>query len=268
MQIRSLMLVGLALANLAGCQSYFPNGYSNAGPYSAFPPGGYGPPPGSAGPPSTYQQGRTLPPGRITTDNPPLNNNRPPSRGQNNVPQPREPGSLGAPDNEDDQTIRRGTGAREIPPSRLNGLDESEEIKDSLGSEGFLSPKQLNRSNDIEETAAIDDADELPLVTQRPAPSRPIPNPYYFDKQGYALMQGKVMRDPQGGGWRLRYTENPTQDTYGGSLLLVGNEDEIDTLMDDDTIRVRGRIDPSAKDSRGKPVYRVDQLEFVKPKPK
>jgi hypothetical protein len=263
MQIRPIVLMALALAILAGCQSYFPNGYGNAGPYSAFPPGGYGPPTGSAGPSTTYQPSRTPPRGQVTTEGPPLKNNYMPSNGQNNVPNPREPGAppatLGTPDNElGEETIRRPTSSLQKPPARLSGLtDDSEETLAAFGDEGFAPPRE------IEATGGVDDGDDMPRTAKKQRP-----NPYKYDKQGYTWLRGTVSRD-QGGRWRLKYSEDALEndDPYGGALQLVG-DDKIETLIEDDVIYVKGRVDPSAKDAYGRPSYRVESLDFLKPKVK
>lgn len=263
MQFRRIALIGLALAPLAGCQSYFPNTYGGAGPYSAFPQGGYGPPPGVVGPPTTFQPGRTPPPGQITTETPPLKNNVNPPKGQGSVPNPREPGSgpptsLGTPDNEEEETIRRSTSRREKPPARIDGLtDESEEQLEAFGTESFTPPRV------IESASAIDEGDEMPRVTKR---LRPIP--YKYDAKGYTWLRGTVSRDPSGEGWRLRYSQNPLDDDkFGGSFLLVVDE-KIDELLEDDVVLVKGRIDRSVLDENGKPSYRVNSLEFLEPKQK
>ncbi len=261
MQTRPIVLMGLALANLAGCQSYFPNGYSNAGPYSAFPQGGYGPPPGVVSPPTTYQPGRAPPTGQITGEAPGLKNNYAPTKGQNNVPNPREagapPSSLGTPANEEEETIRRnGTSSLERPPARLSGLtDESEETLAAFGDDEFVSPKQ------IESAGAVDDGDSISRKDRKPRR-----NPYKYDKRGYTWLRGTISRDAKVGGWRLRYSEDALaeDDTYGGSFMLVG-DDKIETLIEDDVILVQGRIDSSVKDRNGKPMYRVENLQWVKP---
>jgi hypothetical protein len=73
-----------------------------------------------------------------------------------------------------------------------------------------------------------------------------------------------AVRDPQGNGWRVQYSDDTASgDRFDGTLTLVGN-DKIDNLREDDTIKVQGRVDMSTKDRYGKPVYRVEALDWVK----
>lgn len=261
MQTRPIVLVGLALGALAGCQSYFPNGYNGAGPYSAFPQGGYGPPPTVTSPPTTFQPGRTPPAGQITTETPSAPNKYQPAQGLNSVPNPREPGSapatLGTPNDElGEETIRRGTSNRTPPPAKFSGLtDESEEMLSALGDEDFHTPKSIRSAS------AIDDGDDMPS-----AATKKRPNPYKYDREGHSWLRGTVSRDKEGR-WRLRYSENALDDDdpYGGALEIVGDE-KIEQLLEDDVIYVKGRVDPSIKDAFGKPSYRVDSLDILKPK--
>lgn len=265
MQIRPIVSMGLALAALAGCQSYFPNSYGGAGPYSAFPQGGYGPPPGSATTGTTFQPGRNPPPGQNTVESPPLKNKYAPANGPGNVPNPREaggpPASLGTPLNEDGQdTIRHNTGSLDRTPARLSGLDETDETLAALGDDNFAKP--------IESASGIDDGDEIPRRARKPGAGSNRPNPYKYDKEGYTWLRGTVSRD-EGGRWRLRYSDNALaeDDKYGGTLELVGDE-KIERLIEDEVIMVRGRVDPLTKDAYGKPSYRVESLDFLKPKAK
>lgn len=278
MQTRPLVLTGAMLASLTGCHSYFPSGYGNAGPYSSFPQGTYPPPttfpPGTqpqgtypprgtpplGGPPSTYQP--TRPPGQVTGESPSLKNDNKyaPAQGNNPVPPPRDPGGvpggLGTPSDESEETIRRGTSRLDRQPGQLDTLtDESEETRETLGDEEFARPKVLQPA------AAIGDGDEMPRVARKPRP-----NPYSRDPD-YKWLRGTVVRESNGNGWRLKYSNNPLdeEDRYGGSLLIVGHE-EIEYLLDNEVIAVEGEIDPVARDSRGKPAYRVRGLKLLKPK--
>ena len=277
MDTRPLVLTGVALVGLAGCQSYFPNGYGaggyGGGAYPNYPPPGYAPPtgmaPNSSGAPpaTTYQPSRAVPSNRgaVTTEAPPLNNDNKyvPSggsgagAGQKMVPNYKDPGNapatLGAP-LDDDETIRRPTSQRTPPPGRLNGLtDESEEALAAFGDEEFEAPRRIDTAS------AIDDGDDMPRQARKPPRDL-----FRHDQQGYTWLRGVAVRDPQGNGWRMQYSDTPAAgDRFGGMLTLVGNE-KIDNLQDDETIRVQGRIDPSQTDRYGKPVYRVERLDRVK----
>jgi hypothetical protein len=258
MKTRPLILTGLALASLAGCQSYFPNGgYGSAGPYSAYPQGTFnGPPPGGQ-PPTTFQPGRMPPPGAPTTAVPGLKNESVPSNGQRAVPNPSGPGSESAPlgADEENATIRRGTSSLEKAPARLDGLNDDDAAMSAFGNPDFVAPRE------VRSVSAIDDGDEMPKI-----PGKPRPNPYKFDPEGYTWLRGIVTPDPQGVGWRIKYSDNPLDDDqYGGSLKIVGDE-KIESLLEEDVVLVKGRVDTSARDRNGKPVYRVENLQRLKPR--
>lgn len=276
MDTRPLVLTGLALVGLAGCQSYFPNGYGaggyGAGAYPNYPPpGSYAPPTGAVPqthgvPPSTtYQQGRSMPPnGGVTTQAPPLNNDNKyvPNAGQKPVPNYKDPGNapatLGAP-LDDEESIRRPTSQRSSAPAGLGSLtDESEEHLAAFGDDEFAAPQRIDPASAT--AAAIDDGDDMPPRQVRKPPR----DLFRHDAQGYTWLRGVVVRDPQGNGWRLQYgDESITNDRFDGMLTLVGN-DKIDNLREDDTIKVQGRVDLNTKDRYGKPVYRVEALDWVK----
>jgi hypothetical protein len=196
----------------------------------------------------------------MTTEAPPLNNDNKyvPNPGQKPVPDYREPGNppatLGAP-LDDEESIRRPTSQRDTPPARLNALtDDSEDHMASFGEEQFAAPQRIDTAS------AIDDGDDMPRRQTRKPPR----DLFRHDPQGYRWLRGVAVRDPQGNGWRLQYNDDAgASDHFGGMLTLVGSE-KLDNLRDDDTIKVEGRIDHNETDRYGKPVYRVDILDWVK----
>jgi len=167
----------------------------------------------------------------VTTQAPPLNNDNKyvPNAGQKPVPNYNDPGNapatLGAPQ-DDEETIRRPTTQRPTPPARLNGLtDESEEQLAAFGDEEFAAPQKVDTAS------AIDDGDDMPRRQARKPPR----DLFRHDNQGYKWLRGLAVRDPQGNGWRLQYSDNPAGgDRFDGTLTLVGS-DKIDNLRDDDT---------------------------------
>jgi hypothetical protein len=258
MQTRSLVMMGLALFGSAGCQSYFPNGYGGAGAYSAFPPGTYAPSTRGAPTNPTYQPSRAnAPSGASMKAEDPLKNGDG-ARGQKSVPNYKDTGTiprnLGTPSNDDEETIRRSTSSREQPASRLDGFgDDSDEPLAAFGNDEFSAPQPIKR------TAAIDEGQ--PRNVRRPTRGL-----FQCDRDDYTYLRGIVSRDPQGKGWLLKYSDDPTDgDMYHGILKIVDHE-RIDLLREGDTIRVEGTIDATSKDRSSKPVYRVQLLDWVKPR--
>lgn len=258
MKTQPLLLTGLALACLAGCQSYFPNGgYGSAGPYSPYPPGTIQSPPPVGPPPTTYQPGQKPPAGAPSSSVPGLKSESVPPAGEKAVPNPSGPGTESAPlgADEDDATLRRGTSLRENAPARLDGLSDDDGALSAFGDPDFVPPREIHSAS------ATAERDESPARSATPRP-----NPYKFDAEGYTWLRGTVAPDPQGAGWRIKYSDNPLDDDqYGGSLSIVGNEN-IDSLLEDDVVLVKGRVDPATRDQNGKPVYRVETLKRLKPK--
>ncbi|MSR58326.1 MAG: hypothetical protein EXS05_11730 [Planctomycetaceae bacterium] len=137
-----------------------------------------------------------------------------------------------------------------------NGLERSQAIASTRRDD--LAPSK--RIAEFETRELTDESEEVLADVARKAG----PNPYKRH-ESYAWLMGRVARDPQGRGWRLRYSDDPADgDRYDGSLLIVGDE-KIEQLLDDDVIRVYGRIDSSQKNPGGKPIYRVDRLQRLKP---
>jgi len=60
--------------------------------------------------------------------------------------------------------------------------------------------------------------------------------------------------------WHMVYAASPdSNDRFGGSVTLVPDK-RLQTLRDNDVVLIEGRLDPSAKDATGKPLYRVDHF--------
>ena len=258
MQLRTLAPLGLALA-LTGCQSYFPYGYGNSSPYPAMGPGTYMPPSNTAPPAgsSTMQPGT----GQLSPAGSNLGNSTglrgQPTKGQNAVPRYNDPGkvpsSLGAQGSDEEalDSINR-QGSQNESPRRMDDADEEpEQALSSVEDDQFLKPTPFRSAS-----ASSDDVD-----APRP-PAKFRKSPYKKDPDGYAWLRGVVVRDPESDAWRITYSRDPLDsDPYNGSITLV-DDTLLDTLLDDDVVFIRGRIDRSVKDRYGKPSYRVT---YVKP---
>jgi hypothetical protein len=257
--------MGLALIASAGCQSYFPYGYGNTNPYP--PMSGSYPSSGGTVPSQAPSSGNSPSgPGQFPT---PSNGQMNLKSGQNraqpakgNVPDPRysspgtPPTTLGAPASDDEEidSIRRGTGSNDSPRKQIDAGDDDESLS-SLDEEKFASPTPYRPAS-----ATSDD-----LGARRSA-AKPRPSPYLKDPKGYAWLRGVVARDPKTRTWRITYSRDPLDDDpYGGTLTLV-ESNLLDTLMDDDVILVKGEVDPSARDRYGKPSYRATTVLPLQPK--
>ncbi len=62
--------------------------------------------------------------------------------------------------------------------------------------------------------------------------------------------------------WRLRYAAVESEDKYGGSVILVG--DDLDNLQDGQMVRVDGTILPT-EDRSSSPRYHVNRIEVIDP---
>src|SRR5438552_14244659 len=263
MHIRPFVPMGLALFVSTGCQSYFPYGYGNAGPYPPVSQGTYSSQgsgtPSLGAPSATIQQGtgqyQTSPNGQKN-----MTSGQPRSQSPKNqklVPDPRDaggaPANLGASGSDDDGVdgIRRPASSQNGPAKRIDeGVDDSEESLSSADDERFVSPV----------SASSDD-----LEVRGPA-SKPRPSPYKKDPIGYSWLRGVVARDQKNNSWRITYSRDPLDgDQYGGSLTLVDDE-ILDMLIDGDVVLIQGKIDRTVVDRYGKPSYRATSVDPLKAK--
>ncbi|HEY3968421.1 MAG TPA: hypothetical protein VGM05_27990 [Planctomycetaceae bacterium] len=267
MQFRPLVPWGLALFVSVGCQSYYPNGYGQHGPSSAFPSGAYVPmttmPAGSGGTgakafPTPVDGQKSLQSGQNDSSD---------GNGTRAVPKYKmplgAPNDLGAPASDDDLDSIKQKGTRNRSDSGSStgspAGDTSDELDDSLSSvdgEKFVNP--------VEYRGASTGSDQS---EPRRLAAKSAPSPYKKDPNGYSWLRGVVMRDPKSGSWRLTYgRDNLDDDPYEGNLTLADDE-ALDVLNDGDVVFVAGQIDRSSLDRFGKPTYRVDQMKGpLKPK--
>jgi len=266
MDIRPLVPMGLALVVTAGCQSYFPNGYGYNGPYSSIPAGTYAPG-------TTYSQGgrsSTNPAQGATQFPTPVGGQMNAGSGQaggtssknsKSVPDYRGPSDVpsdlgAAASDEELNSIKRGKSSGGNPGKSTDDVsDEPDEPLSSVDDEKFVSPA-------LYRTAGANSADGEP----RRLTAKPRPSPYKKDADGYRWLRGTVARDPKTKAWRITYSDNPNDtDAYGGNLALVYDEC-LDTLIDQDVVVVTGTIDESVPDRFGKPSYRIQRMDRLKPK--
>jgi hypothetical protein len=248
--------MGLALVVMTGCQSYFPNGYGNNGPYSSIPAGTYVQPGATGGRPAQYP----TPAGGQTNTSPGQTGGQS-SKNSKSVPDYRTPGDLpsdlGTPANEEENNaIKRGKSSGGNPGGSVDDVsDDSDVSLSSIDDDKFVSPTPYRTA-----AASSDDIEPRRLA------AKPRPSPYKKDPDGYRWLRGTVVRDPKSKTWRITYSRNGVDgDPYGGSLTLVDDE-ILDTLIDDDVIVVDGAVDESVRDRFGKPCYRVQKMEPLVPK--
>ncbi|MFN0051571.1 MAG: hypothetical protein ACKV0T_05230 [Planctomycetales bacterium] len=255
MSYRPLALTGVALLALTGCHSYFPHGHGASGPFNAFPPGTYGPPGGAVSP--TYAPGRASTSGGAASGALPAN---PPAANGKIDPVPNYkdgPADLGTPADDDTISKPRSTSGRQKSSSRVADLiDDADDHIGAFGEEEFAPPVELQPAS------ATDEADDFPRQTRKSTPS-----PYRYDKEAYTWLRGKVARDAQSRKWRLKYIDDTQDelDEFGGELILSGHS-RVESLKEGDVIAVKGQLDPSAQDHTGRPIYRVQVLDWLKPK--
>lgn len=267
MQTRIWATAAFGLVVSAGCQSYFPNGYGGMSPYSAMPPGGYGPSGAvpSQGPATTLGSPSSSIPSTGTLSEAPRY--QPKSPGYQPTPGAKDPsliprypdagaGStpshLGTPlDNEDSDVIRRPTTSKQQGGARLDGLSEdAPDTLNAFGEEGFASPMPMR-------TASGETDSEIRTA------ARPKRTPYKFDRNGYTWLRGVVTRDEQNNAWRLTYSSDPRDDRRLGGSVTLQDDNELDVLNDGDIVLVEGEISQKT-DRFGKPMYRVNNMKRLR----
>ena len=77
----------------------------------------------------------------------------------------------------------------------------------------------------------------------------------------YQVVVGQVYQFRRA--WTLRYTAVESDDKYGGSFRLVG--DNLDNLKNGQMVRVEGAILPSDGRAIGA-IYKVSRVEVIEPK--
>jgi hypothetical protein len=164
-----------------------------------------------------------------------------------NYPEPRKlPEGLGAGVRDEEADAIKGArpgASRNSSGVQLDSVTaDGEEPLSQLGPEEFEEPQSVIR----------------PASGAAPGAKRSNRNPYGHKAGTYEWVRGIVSRDPKSDAWRITYSTDPTE-KYGGSFTLV--EDEmLENLVEGDTIYIKGRIDATATDRRGKPSYRVKDI--------
>ena len=85
---------------------------------------------------------------------------------------------------------------------------------------------------------------------------------YGFDTNAYHWLRGVLRYDSGAGGWTVTYSLI-ARDTHSGNLTLSVSPNLMNGLVDGDTVDVHGRVDASALDQRGRPVYRVSSIDRI-----
>lgn len=92
------------------------------------------------------------------------------------------------------------------------------------------------------------------------------PNPFAHDARNFSWMRGIIDFDPQDRRWMMIYSANPSpSDRYGGSITLNDHAD-LDRIKPGDVVLIEGAVDADSLDQHGKPLYRIDKLQPLKPK--
>lgn len=91
------------------------------------------------------------------------------------------------------------------------------------------------------------------------------PNPYKFDRKTFRWLRGVVDYDDDAKTWNIIYSLRPdSKDKYGGSIGLLG-DNQLGALSNNDVVLVEGFVDGDHLDAFGKPQFRVERLERLKP---
>lgn len=259
--------LGLALLPAAGCQSFAPYGPGYPGNY----PNNSGMPQGTNAP-----RGAASPAGATT-----WNGAGPPQYAAPNQGYPvasaaarsgpSQPMAGGAPklvpDYPDSPGGQSATGGTDEFPRRAgspnssgaqldSSIDDSEENVATLGDDQFAPPIPVR-------TASASN----PIAAEPAAPgTKPAPSPYLYDRKTYKWLRGVVDYDDQHKSWRITFNPDPAgSEPYGGNLTLV-NDEQLDTLLASDVVLVEGRIEVDRLDHFGKPMYRVETVQRLRPK--
>lgn len=92
------------------------------------------------------------------------------------------------------------------------------------------------------------------------------PNPFAYDARNFTWLRGIVDYDPQDQRWVIVYSANPdAADKYGGSMTL-SDHPLFSRIKPGDVVLVEGSVDAASLDQHGKPIYRIDKLQPLKPK--
>lgn len=284
-------VVGMTFLALPGCMyhsGYYPNGYYGPGPSvlpsqpwtgapsgPIFQPGG--PPvfqpvvpnqPGNS--PTPLNGGNPYVPGTSPGTSgptygdpgagsaPPFNSN-PGNAGGNSVPNP-------------DDGFDRQPGAQRPVLSPTTSSKAADDLIEQVGQQ-----KSGRRPRTFEDSSSFDadSAFETPVIQtsntsenevryaddQEQVERVPVSNKKFANDQRFAWVQGVVEYDEASSTWVIMYNDNPrTSDVYGGVLTLA-DDPELKRLQTDKVFRIYGTLDPSERDSRGTPVYRVTRIE-------
>jgi hypothetical protein len=102
---------------------------------------------------------------------------------------------------------------------------------------------------------------EEPAPVEQPVASAP-ETPTHGHAQDYSWLSGELERSRQPRGWRLRYSPLDEEDTYGGSVILVGEGAQLDSLQEGQQVRVTGHLVNADAHKAGSP-FRVQTLQVL-----
>lgn len=288
---KNLALCGLGLltATMAGCVSPYP--YNAPYGYGAQPGGYYGQP--------QYPVPSSVPSGDIQLNAPtPVDST--PSGGSNSdaplfdsnanknvpdyfTPEPGrtpDPGDVSSPDSAEKQMYDKEKHTFETDKNPF-GMNPSSDVKNLAFEESSTRPRALSTEtaeSSVEAPppitlAAGEYSSPLELKPDQASLKLPydpatMPNPYNYDKNGYRSLQGLVTFDDQTQTWIIMYNDKPErEDDYGGVFTLADNE-KFSLLNDYDVVYLEGSVSETEKDAFGKPKYKVDFLNKLRPRAK
>ncbi len=297
--LRSLLASGL-LVSVAGC---FPYGYQNSpGPYGQYPPPQYlGTPAYTVPPGQPYAPGGSIPPTSggptllppNTNPQPTYDNNGNKINWDNNAPpfNPAAPngtsgGTSGG--NSGGTSGNRGTvpdpgtledpassgpaasNTKLTPTSGAQRVDSNPFERESNSNNGEpAEPARLDTEPDpFEPPQRVSSTEGMPAVIQRvnheTSGGELKPDGRDLDHANPQWLRGKVDYDEQERTWQIIYAANPDPRDQNGGSLTLGNHPALARCRTGDIVFVKGAVDNSQTDLRGKPIYALDAVTVVR----
>ncbi|MEZ6059192.1 MAG: hypothetical protein R3C19_02405 [Planctomycetaceae bacterium] len=178
---------------------------------------------------------------------------------ESNAP-PYEPSSPGT------NTYEDATDTWQPSPGTNGGDGQFYQRNDSEG--GVPNPREVNPNgnmfdSDLGPTTELHPGSQ-PLneaggVTVTSVSTRRIVPQFGFDEDNYRWLRGILRFDEASRQWSVTYSLTES-DRYHGDLNLLVQPHQLQGLRSGDAVDVRGQVDVSLQDKRGRPLYRVQDM--------
>lgn len=203
-----------------------------------------------------------------------------PSGGNTGAPtfNPNNPGTV--PNPGDDDFNRSGGGAQRPTISPTSGARGGDKVRDDLSFPSGPDSSRLERKFQEPLEMEADTPFEQPVIqasatggsdvrfADQQAEATPLTVKVYSSDPQFQWVQGVLEYDDPSNTWVIMYNDNPrASDQYGGELTLA-DDPSLARFRSGDVVRIYGSIDPSERDSRRKPVYRMTRAQSIKKAPR